>query len=223
MAITRPNSGSKVQKSDIQGMHASVAALVNAVAPTQLDRSALNHHQLPSVFVDGDSLNVVGSTRISQAMTDEGTADILANWTEITSFTLNNSGAGYVFPAGAAIVAYVTLRWENFYDNGGAGTIIKPEERQQQWAALTYEVDGVELVDLVDSGLIHGQREASNDIYVEAEECVTIWTYFAYGVPFTLNALRLRVALGEGGPAGGAPQFVDVDGGHIGFIAFPAQ
>ncbi len=223
MPIVRPTSGQLILKSDITSMHESVRAQVNAVPVESLGRAGLNADQLPSLVLARDSKNVTGRTRVSQPFTNEGSVDILANWHEIGNFTLNNGSAGYAVEGPAWLVAYVTLRWEKFYDNAGTGAIVKPEERQQQWAALTLEIDGSEQVDPVDSGLVHGQRELPNKVYAECEEIVTIWTDALIPAgAHVIDALRLRVAIGDGGPAA-TVQFADVVGGHIGFFCVPTE
>ena len=216
MSVTPPDSGTTITAALITAMHEAVRAAAHAVDAADLARAALGARNLPSVLIAFDALEVTAETTVSTPFGAETAADILTNWVGLNGFTLSNGGAGYVIGENWQLVAFATIRIENFYDLAGAEHImVSPLDLDEQaWVALTFEINGVESVSLTDTGFVHGQTS-----YSECEEIITIWSFTGPYSAATLNALRVRAAKNYAN-AGVAWNF-KVKNGFIGFIAIP--
>ena len=215
MAVTPPSSNTTIANAGIVAMHDSVRTVVNAQDRDTIERSAFgNQHIQEGVVVTCDlnessTMETISFT--ADAIGAETTADIPANWKHLTSYDLDNGGAGYSLPA-CKVLIWFDCRIRDLDFSGGG------DQNAQAWLALYYSINGTPIYKLVNMGMVQGHV---NYDLLEEPICITdVIDQTAAGGTWTLNWIRVSAAMGRGSGGAPVPGLVEFLQGNTGMIAF---
>lgn len=220
MAVDTYLSGSTITNSGIIAQHQSVRTIINGQSRDTLDRSALgDQHLQQGVLITADvneSTTAESLTFAGFPIAAETTADISANWKRLTSYDLDNAGAGYSLPPCKVLIWF----------NGRLKELdTTANDNGQAWLCLYYSVNSTPVYKMVNVGMIHAPEAAFTAIvnYNLAEEPVCIVDVIDQtnaGSTWTLDWVRVKAAVGRGSGAAPAPGNVEFLQGITGMMAF---
>jgi hypothetical protein len=222
--IDPPESGDTITTSSITSMFDTLRATVNAMNSGNIERHALGPQHLPTIVVGHDYKEVTTleffDAENDGDRIDEETSLELSTMKLLSSYTLDNGGAGYTLPP-CKVLVWFNCRCQNF-----EGTPIQPD--QQGWLAVGFSVNGIENWKLMNSGMIQASERVLPDHGVDLvagiEEPFAICFVIDevnIGGNWTLDFIKVRGAGSRGGYAGAnRPEDFEIPHGVIGFIAF---
>jgi|TARA_R100000084_G_scaffold37668_3_gene15107 hypothetical protein len=137
-SITVPASGSVISSGDLEATYDTIRNKANTLTSADFARQALGVQHFAKntggVIRVRDFVENTVATAVTGTMTDETSADIIANWTQLTQYRLDGTGAGYSATGSSWLIWYMTLRlseWSSIPDNEHMG-----------FFAATYAIDG---------------------------------------------------------------------------------
>lgn len=225
-SITVPDSGSPVTSAGIEAVYEVLRTQGNAILPADFQRQALGPQHFAKNsggvirvrdFIDYAVLGA--TTSVTGTMTDRSLADIVANWTPMSNYTLNGPlGNGYAVSGRCHLVWFMNFRLKEW--------VTKPDPEHMAFFAATYAVDsGSEtLAPLMPVGL-HPQVELIDRTPTTQEQSVSWWGHIDFSAihdsAWNLDYIKFYAARCQCG-AGALPANFSVPHGTVGFFLVKA-
>lgn len=209
MPVTKPTPGAVIAAADVTGMHATVRSLINDLLVPNIGRHALGAHSVPGFLLTSDTTEVTAAATVTTspvAFVDNDTANF-ATWQDMTTYYVDNAGAGYVLATGF-LIYWCSLEIASF-----AST---PDVDHQCWFNLYYRTGGTNQYRIGNSRPMWGEVLGGGSASTALDHVITIVDWQVISA-VTLNRIGVLAAKNRGGSGAGVPD-VSIRNGTTGFL-----